>query len=216
MKKGFTLAEVLITLGIIGVVAAMTMPALIANHRRSVIETSLKKFSSIVSQTYRRMQYDNGSLGTSLGQIADYIDKDDPAGAENLINEYYKPYMEMIDVVKGQYGAFAYLKDGSAFYLRRLYDTDKSSNLAGTYLFFCPKARICKELNEGNDSLSEAAGKSVFVFYFDGNVAWAVKNYTRDELKDKCKDRNRPSNEFCTALIIYDGWKISKDYPHRI
>ena len=28
MKRGFTLAEVLITLGIIGVVAAMTMPSL--------------------------------------------------------------------------------------------------------------------------------------------------------------------------------------------
>ena len=31
MKKAFTLAEVLITLGIIGVVAAMTIPNLIAN-----------------------------------------------------------------------------------------------------------------------------------------------------------------------------------------
>ena len=33
MKKGFTLAEVLITLGIIGVVAAMTIPTLIANYQ---------------------------------------------------------------------------------------------------------------------------------------------------------------------------------------
>ena len=33
-KKGFTLAEVLITLGIIGVVAALTIPGLIANHRK--------------------------------------------------------------------------------------------------------------------------------------------------------------------------------------
>lgn len=32
-KKGFTLAEVLITLGIIGVVAAITIPTLIANTR---------------------------------------------------------------------------------------------------------------------------------------------------------------------------------------
>ena len=39
----FTLAEVLITLGIIGVVAAMTMPALIANHRKTVLKT---QFSS--------------------------------------------------------------------------------------------------------------------------------------------------------------------------
>ena len=34
MKKGFTLAEVLITLGIIGVVAALTIPMLIADSRK--------------------------------------------------------------------------------------------------------------------------------------------------------------------------------------
>ena len=33
MKKAFTLAEILITLGIIGVVAAMTIPTLVANYR---------------------------------------------------------------------------------------------------------------------------------------------------------------------------------------
>lgn len=33
MKNGFTLAEVLITLGIIGVVAAMTLPVLIQKHK---------------------------------------------------------------------------------------------------------------------------------------------------------------------------------------
>lgn len=33
-RAGFTLAEVLITLGIIGVVAALTMPSLIENHRK--------------------------------------------------------------------------------------------------------------------------------------------------------------------------------------
>ena len=36
--SAFTLAEVLITLGIIGVVAAMTMPVLISNHNKSVVE----------------------------------------------------------------------------------------------------------------------------------------------------------------------------------
>lgn len=46
MKKiAFTLAEVLITLGIIGVVAAMTMPVLIQNQREKVVVTQLKKFS---------------------------------------------------------------------------------------------------------------------------------------------------------------------------
>ena len=37
-KTGFTLAEVLITLGIIGVVAAMTLPAVITNVQKKVVE----------------------------------------------------------------------------------------------------------------------------------------------------------------------------------
>lgn len=50
MKKGFTLAEVLITLGIIGVVAAMTMPSLIQNYRKKEATTRIKKFYSMMSQ----------------------------------------------------------------------------------------------------------------------------------------------------------------------
>ena len=47
---GFTLAEVLITLGIIGVVAAMTMPALVAAYNNHITEVRLKKFYSIMNQ----------------------------------------------------------------------------------------------------------------------------------------------------------------------
>ena len=49
-KIAFTLAEVLITLGIIGVVAAMTMPTLIANHRKTVLKTQFKKTYSELQQ----------------------------------------------------------------------------------------------------------------------------------------------------------------------
>ena len=48
MKKAFTLAEVLITLGIIGVVAAMTMPALINKYQSKVFETAFKKQYSVI------------------------------------------------------------------------------------------------------------------------------------------------------------------------
>ena len=41
-KNGFTLAEVLITIGIIGVVAAMTMPSLVVIHHEKVAVTALK------------------------------------------------------------------------------------------------------------------------------------------------------------------------------
>ena len=51
-RAAFTLAEVLITLGIIGVVAAMTMPSLIANHREKQTVAQLKKVYSTLQQAY--------------------------------------------------------------------------------------------------------------------------------------------------------------------
>ena len=41
--KAFTMAEVLITLGIIGIVAAMTLPALVAKYQKNVTSNRLKK-----------------------------------------------------------------------------------------------------------------------------------------------------------------------------
>ncbi len=51
-KFAFTLAEVLITLGIIGVVAAMTLPSLIADHREKQTVVQLKKVYSTLSNAY--------------------------------------------------------------------------------------------------------------------------------------------------------------------
>ena len=48
--KGFTLAEVLITLGIIGVVAAMTMPTLINSTQGAQYKTAFKKSLTVLSQ----------------------------------------------------------------------------------------------------------------------------------------------------------------------
>ena len=49
-QAAFTLAEVLITLGIIGVVAAMTMPSLIQKQKEKEYAAKLKKFNSMMSQ----------------------------------------------------------------------------------------------------------------------------------------------------------------------
>lgn len=48
-KYGFTLAEVLITLGIIGVVAALTMPVLINKHRSMVLRNQFKAAHSLLT-----------------------------------------------------------------------------------------------------------------------------------------------------------------------
>lgn len=60
---GFTLAEVLITLGIIGVVAAMTIPTLIANSQKNAYAVALKKAYTIINQALVQIAYDNGCVG---------------------------------------------------------------------------------------------------------------------------------------------------------
>lgn len=60
MKRAFTLAEVLITLGIIGVVAAMTIPTLIANTRGAQYRSRLKKAISTISQAAKMSQAQYG------------------------------------------------------------------------------------------------------------------------------------------------------------
>ena len=50
MKKGFTLAEVLITLAIIGIVAALTIPSVISNYQQQEFKTGLKKAVSVLNE----------------------------------------------------------------------------------------------------------------------------------------------------------------------
>lgn len=57
-KAAFTLAEVLITLGIIGVVAAMTLPTLIQNHQKQTYIAGLKKAMSVSANMFKQMQAD--------------------------------------------------------------------------------------------------------------------------------------------------------------
>ena len=61
-KQGFTLAEVLITLGIIGVIAAMTLPALINQTQGKELETGLKKAYSVIQTALNQMAYDEGQI----------------------------------------------------------------------------------------------------------------------------------------------------------
>ena len=50
MKKAFTLAEILITLGIIGVVAAMTMPTLINNIKYHSYDNAKRKVLNSIGE----------------------------------------------------------------------------------------------------------------------------------------------------------------------
>ena len=59
-RSAFTLAEVLITLGIIGIVAAMTLPSLITNYREKQRVSQLKKTYSTLQQAFLRAEEAHG------------------------------------------------------------------------------------------------------------------------------------------------------------
>lgn len=61
-KNAFTLAETLITLGIIGVVAALTIPGLINNFKAHQLRSRLLKSYSTIQQAFKRMEGDDVSL----------------------------------------------------------------------------------------------------------------------------------------------------------
>ena len=58
--KAFTLAEVLIALVIIGVIAAMTVPTITANVNKQAMISALKKESSVLAQALERYYFENG------------------------------------------------------------------------------------------------------------------------------------------------------------
>ena len=66
-RTAFTLAEVLITLGIIGIVAAITLPTIINNYRVKVLENQFKKADSIIQQAVQKTANEYGY--TSLAEL---------------------------------------------------------------------------------------------------------------------------------------------------
>ena len=94
LNKGFTLAEVLITLGIIGIVAAMTLPALTANYRKQVVVTRMQKFYTVFNQAIKMSELANGELGTwDMMGSADY---NTPEGSVKFFNKYLKSYIKTL------------------------------------------------------------------------------------------------------------------------
>ena len=97
MKKGFTLAEVLITLGIIGVVAAMTMPSLIQNYRKKEATTRIKKFYSMMSQAVLLSTNDNGEPTEWTRKAQDGSSDKQSINAQNAYDffmTYLAPYIK--------------------------------------------------------------------------------------------------------------------------
>lgn len=231
---GFTLAEVLITLGIIGIVAALTILNVTSHYRKKVVETRLAKFYSVMNQAIQMSEKDNGpkeyweklGLGYDWGS-GENVQDDKGLMPEVWFNKYLKSYVK-----------YKNYKINGATNKVMLYFADGSLCVLGGGSFqFWPDAGnfVDYKFDEGSVSFknnSEISGIKYFTFYFNPYTDTDHNRYhykrgvepykcgwdgTEEMLKGKSSIgcRKDVSNEraYCTALIQLNGWKIPDDYP---
>ncbi|HIS36858.1 TPA: prepilin-type N-terminal cleavage/methylation domain-containing protein [Candidatus Scatousia excrementigallinarum] len=216
--KGFTLAEVLITLGIIGIVAAMTLPTLVAKHRIIVTETALKKFYTNINQAVRLSVADNGE--TQYWTFAD--EAYNPEKIEAFYNKYFKDYLKVLENSKTNRAFNIIFSDGSAagidyygkdwtFCLNAKYLQDYSKYI-GTKCFifgFYPMG-VGGDCDSSTYSYKNFHNKGVEP-YVSCTITEEDGSVNNTTIKDLYK-----SPSLYTKLIQLNGWKIPKDYPLRL
>lgn len=217
-KAAFTLAEVLITLGIIGVVAAMTMPSLIQNYQEKATVTKLKKCYSLVSQAYVSILNDEG--GSDTLQAGDDLEMMEKFGK-------YLKYQKTCGRNKGCFPNVTYKSVTGNGYSKWEDDTtDRSRAILtdGTLIMFNKSAMGGG--NEGNYLYAQIyvdingfkgpnqLGRDFFYFYINpekivpaGAKALEEKNEDQKFTKN-CIQQNGYA---CAAWVIYNE---NMDYLH--
>jgi len=220
-RCAFTLAEVLITLGIIGVVAAMTMPTLIQKHQQQVLITRLKKDYSIMSQALVTSYAENGEfkewdLGTEYTK----------ENLKRVVNKYFLPYFKVVRIVDDEennnsYSSYGFtIGDGTTL----LFSLDGGSAVGGgpeaimiVADFKGKDPQYDRDFSRENFVLSLSANNPKLSFFSWGNTPYC-QNCSREELINNatygCNANNLRGKRFnCGALIQHDGWQIKDDYP---
>ena len=231
-KSAFTLAEVLITLGIIGVVAALTLPSVIQNYKKQEVLSRLKKSYAVIEQTVKMAEKDYGTI-TTWPEWSD---------SEAVLHKYFVPYLSGVkefgkakDLVETPLcydqnssmtfdNVFKYYSQyvwWTGVHISNPFSTGETSSIAlsdGT----------CIGLNPDTDSLGvkpkmifvdvngsrrgpNVAGKDLFFFYInsDGFVKPWGDNYQEGLLKDLCNSQSSSKGNTCAARIIREGWQIN-------
>lgn len=210
--KGFTLAEVLITLGIIGVVAALTMPALVANYKKQEAVSKLKKSYTMLAQALKMSELDNGEF--------QYWDKGRDANA--YLERFWLPYFKSIKVCK-TYQECGYESNKPWYMLSgrlndwKVVDSGKripfmtSDGFLYNMSMDTDDARIFIDINGAKPP--NMTGKDLFIFVItDKGIFPREYDQPEDVINTNCKRRN--SNGYsCAAKIMRDGWEMKSDYP---
>ena len=196
-KIAFTLAEVLITLGIIGVVAAMTMPALIQRQNEKATVVKLKKAYSVLENAYRLAKEENGDF-------SGWISGNDKIEDTRVLAETFKKYLKVSQDCGFNSGCLpsGYVKhlDGTDYVDYDSRDNEYRMVLAdGTALMFhletndyltCKKDEHCGSIKvfTGNKKSGYKWGKDFFILDFTHNRIIPQGHY---------EDRYRPFEQYC-------------------
>lgn len=222
IKKGFTLAEVLITLGIIGVVAAMTMPSLVANYEKKRTATAVKKAYSELSQALKLAEVDYGDM-----EYWDYPDGTDIEENKAFVNRYITPYYKGvtmlqdgsvpggttisttgINFISSNGTIFSGKPNNSkAFFVLVDINGFKRPNKMGTDIFY----------------FATSTGKLMPDGWEDGLTREMILNgyshngqtYTCKTARSENDDATMNARHACTSLLMIDGWEFKKDYPWK-
>ena len=210
--KGFTLAEVLITVGVIGVVAAMTLPGLVNKYKKIVVVNKLKKFYTVMTQAIKLEEVEKGDLEywmpdceTQSGCLESWFDEHLAKHIKTIKNTH----------LSGIYGEVAF-NDGSGF-------TGYVASKTIIYFMYCTELKYCgAEQYDGMNSFLFTIAKNPRNDKYQFLTSLATyQTYSRKKLLDLCTKGNHDNANIynsskrhaCARLIEYDGWEIKDDYP---
>ena len=236
-RVGFTLAEVLITLGIIGIVSAMTIPTLVKNYQKKVTVTKLQKVHAVLNQIARMAVVDGSIKGYTSGQdVSEEKTKEffdtfwfqylkSPKISEDGVSPYKigMPYKYLngakVDIaIKTLYPSgrvFFTTSDGISYWVnigttQNFYD--EAGNIIDQKWYYISRVMVYADLN--GTSEPNVLGKDIFQFKMDFDKGSAYpQGYDKSltEINNNCKENG--SGTMCLAKIMRDDWKFADDYP---
>ncbi len=229
-RNGFTLAEVLITLGIIGVVAALTLPSLIQHYKKQVWVNQLKKTVSVLENGFKLIMTTESAdklSDTTLWQTALSSSCDNaPYCAEfyNIFSKYfkvggnldnYRTFSSLNNSQNTVFGTYREIKLNSGANLMFAYftNTPSSSNPWGPHSHV---ATVVIDVN-GNQKPNQV-GRDVFFFGIHklGNlIPFGSKKAAYAYCYETYASQNNPTAENMAAcyqsLSTYNVWNYSSN-----
>lgn len=231
MKKAFTLAEVLITLGIIGIVAAMTLPAVIQKNTEKETVTKLKKFNSTMNQAFMMAKNEHGEIenwGLSTAGMSEEPSEDELINHNATRNKFLQimtKYLKVTRICKqGEneckkytrysldgtifqtFAPMIILNDGMSIVGINVTSGSCSSNFGTSSQLQHVCGEIFVDLN--GPKPPNKTGKDVFLFYYTkyGFIPIGMEAETRFSFKKDCNMSNKSNlNGYgCTAWVIYN------------